>query len=335
MLQPVENAHSRDPESSAPQIGDRQHLAREDAAGAFRHDALFYESDDEFVDRVAQFVRAGVAADEPVLVVVQAPKIARLRGALDDVVAHVEFADMAEIGANPARIIPAWTAFIDRYEPGTRVRGVGEPLYVERSAPERAECHVHEALLNLALGGAAMTLLCPYSASQLPTEDLDGATHNHCGVYQRGECADNESFAMPHAPLAGTLPPPVHVLDVLDFDKARLRSVRRVIAARAEGLEFDAQRRDNCVLAVSELATNSILHGGGAGTLRVWVDEHRLLCEVRDRGRVNDVLAGRRRPVPGQLGGYGLWLANEFADLLQVRTNDDGTVVRAHFMLER
>jgi anti-sigma regulatory factor (Ser/Thr protein kinase) len=331
----TETGFSRGLESSTSEIAPGQHSARASSAGEFRHDALFYEDDHEFVDHVAQFVRAGVTAHEPVLVVVQAPKIARLRGALDDVVEHVQFADMAEVGANPARIIPAWTAFVGRYEPGTRVRGVGEPLYVERSAPERAECHVHEALLNVALDSAAMTLLCPYDATRLPTEDLHGATHNHIGVHTHGTCTMNDSFVMPHAPLAGTLPPPSRVMDVLDFDTTRLRAVRHLVDMRAEAFGIDDRRREDCVLAVSEIATNSIMYGGGGGTLRTWIDGDRLLCEVTDRGRVTDPLAGRRQPAPGQNGGYGLWLANQFANLVQVRTNHDGTVVRAHFTRAR
>jgi anti-sigma regulatory factor (Ser/Thr protein kinase) len=331
MLPPAtETSSSRDLESFAPEFGRRQHSARANSFG-FRHDALFYEHDDQFVEQVGQFVREGVASGEPVLVVVQKPKIARLQGALDDIVEQVEFADMADVGANPARIIPAWVEFVERHGSGTHVRGVGEPLYVERTAVERAECHVHEALLNVALASAAMTLLCPYDATRLPAEDLVGATHNHLGVHQHGACSVNESFVMPHAPLAGTLPPRRRVLDVLDFDVTRLRAVRHLVEARTEAFGFGDRRRGDCVLAISEIASNSIVHGGGGGTLRTWVEADRLVCEVTDRGRVNDVLAGRCRPVPGQNGGYGLWLANQFADLVQVRTNDDGTVVRAHF----
>jgi anti-sigma regulatory factor (Ser/Thr protein kinase) len=328
---PPEKLPSRGTESDAPKVDHGEHSPRAGGTRGFRHDALFYEHDDQFVEHVAHFVREGVHAGEPVLVVVQAPKITRLQGALDDVVDRVEFADMADVGANPARIIPAWTAFVERYGSDTRVRGVGEPLYVERSAAERAECHVHEALLNVALSSAAMTLLCPYDATRLPAEDLAGATRNHVGVHRDGVCSVNDSFATLPSPLAGTLPAPDGVLDVVDFDTTNLRTVRDLVHARAEAFGLGDRRREDCVLAVSELVTNSIMHGGGGGTLRTWEDGDTLLCEATDRGRVDDALAGRRRPVHGQNGGYGLWLANRFADLVQVRTNNDGTVVRAHF----
>ena len=41
------------------------------------------------------------------------------------------------------------------------------------------------------------------------------------------------------------------------------------------------------------------------------------VCEVRDRGRFDDLLAGRRPPRPDQLGGWGLWIANHACDLVQ------------------
>ena len=55
-----------------------------------------------------------------------------------------------------------------------------------------------------------------------------------------------------------------------------------------------------------------------------------LICEVRDGGRIDDPLAGRRRPSAAQVGGYGLWLANQVCDLVQLRSVPQGMVVRVH-----
>ena len=81
---------------------------------------------------------------------------------------------------------------------------------------------------------------------------------------------------------------------------------------------------------MNEVATNSLRHAAGAGVLRVWEEPHGLVCEVRDSGSFDVPLAGRERPVPGQLGGYGLWLANQLCDLVQIRSLPAGTVVRLH-----
>ena len=53
-----------------------------------------------------------------------------------------------------------------------------------------------------------------------------------------------------------------------------------------------------------------------------------LAAEVRDHGRIVDPLVGRQRPAPYELGGRGVWLANQLCDLVQVRSSAAGTVVR-------
>ena len=84
------------------------------------------------------------------------------------------------------------------------------------------------------------------------------------------------------------------------------------------------------MLAVAELAANSVRHGGGRGILRLWRENGSVICEIRDRGTIADPLAGRRAPTLEQLGGRGLWLANAVCDLVQVRTGPQGTAVRLH-----
>jgi len=84
------------------------------------------------------------------------------------------------------------------------------------------------------------------------------------------------------------------------------------------------------VLAVNEVATNSVRHGGGAGTLTLWRDEDMVLCDIRDTGRFSEPLIGRVQPTPEPGGGYGLWVVNQVCDLVQIRSGDDGNVVRLH-----
>jgi hypothetical protein len=64
--------------------------------------------------------------------------------------------------------------------------------------------------------------------------------------------------------------------------------------------------------------------------LRVWDEGDSVICEVSDRGRMDKPLAGRARPELDEQGGWGLWLANQLCDLVQLRTLADGMVVRLH-----
>jgi hypothetical protein len=67
--------------------------------------------------------------------------------------------------------------------------------------------------------------------------------------------------------------------------------------------------------------------------LRIWRDDAAVVCEVRDRGRIDELLAGRLRPASVGEGGHGLWMANQLCDLVQLRTRRSGTVVRMHMRL--
>ena len=84
------------------------------------------------------------------------------------------------------------------------------------------------------------------------------------------------------------------------------------------------------VLAVHEIVTNSLRHGGGGGRVRVWRGDDELVCEVCDAGHISDPLAGRRRPKADATNGRGLWIANRLADLVQVRSTSAGTIVHVH-----
>ena len=298
---------------------------------AYRHEAMLYAGDDGFVDGVARFVRAGVTAGEPVLVVVQARKIAMLRAALGADTAAVQFADMAAVGQNPARIIPAWREFVAGHAgDDRRIRGVGEPLYVERSADERSECHLHEALLNVALADAPLSLLCPYDTEALPAPDIDTAIDNHPFLHADGRACENARFGAPVEWFGGDLPEPTVATESVEFDLSRLWVVRKLIDDRAAAFGFEEDRRREVVLAVSEIVTNSVRYGGGHGSLRCWMEDAHFVCEVTDHGKILEPMVGRVRPLPGQIGGHGMWLANQLADLVQVRSNDRRTVVRVH-----
>ncbi len=306
-----------------------------EATREFVHEALLYDGDDEFVSATALFIREGVDAGEPVLVVVGAEKIARLREELNGHGDAVLFADMADVGANPARIIPAWQQFVEQHLRDDRpVRGIGEPIWAERSADELVECQRHESLLNVAFADApAWRLLCPYDVSKLSGAVIEEALRSHPIVVRngvRGTSGSYRGLAGPARPFDLPLPGPPANTDVFEFDGAHLADGRRLVSRRAADAGLSAARANDLVLAVNEILTNSVRHGGGSGVLRIWQDDGRLVCEVEDRGRINDPLVDRRRPDTDQPGGRGLWMANQLCDLVQFRTAGGETIVRLH-----
>lgn len=92
-----------------------------------------------------------------------------------------------------------------------------------------------------------------------------------------------------------------------------------------------ADRLDDFVVAVNELLTNAVRHGGGGGRLTLRHAAGRVECEVSDEGPgLTDALPGRRtaRPATDQPGGWGLWLVEELADAFEVVSGSGGTTVR-------
>jgi anti-sigma regulatory factor (Ser/Thr protein kinase) len=246
---------------------------------------------------------------------------------------------MAEIGHNPARIIPVWRQFLDDHAAGgQRVRGIGEPIWSGRSPAELVECQRHESLLNVAFQGApAWWLLCPYDAETLDRPVIEEAHRSHPWILQAGVRRKSCSYraqCMPGSHLADPLPQPARVLDEMSFGPRRLSALRRMSATYAHRFGLDRARTDDLVLAVNEVATNSLCHGGGRGTLRLWRDGKALVFEVHDRGRIDETLAGRERPPTDGDGGRGLWLVNQLCDLVQIRAFPTGSVVRLHLALD-
>ena len=302
----------------------------------FRHEALLYRGRDEFVASVASFVLDGVAAGEPVLVVVDAPKIEALRQRLGPMAGdEVLFADMARVGTNPARIIPAWRDFLDHRPDGRRLRGVGEPVGPERGDAELVECQRHESLLNLAFDeSAAWWLMCPYDTEALPDDVIDEARRSHPFLTEAGRHGPSATYRGLNRcglPFDDTLPaPPEHRIEVHFESTSSMSALRAAVRRFADRCGIAHERSADLVLAVSELATNSIRHGEGHGTLRMWNEPDGSVCEVEDSGTISHPLVGRVRPVEAGEGGRGLWLVNQLCDLVQVRSTPTGTVVRAH-----
>ena len=302
-------------------------------AGGFEHEVLFYRDDEGFLAGLLPFIRDGLERDEAVVVAEPRPRMELLRDALGDDAAAVSFLDMAEIGANPARIIGVWAAALEKHtSAGRRLRGIGEPAFHGRREPEFVECQLHEQLLNHAFdGGPAWRLLCPYDEVKLPRAVVRAALHTHPIRSTVTDRLPSEDYAR-HGHVDG---------------------VRRA-AAQAHGRRparhLRARRRaghppDGRPVRPPGRAVRGAGRGARAGRLGAGHQQHPLRRRQRDAGHVARAGRGgrrvhRRRPPRrpahrpaharrwSSAGGRGLYLVNQLCDLVQVRSSPQGTTVR-------
>jgi anti-sigma regulatory factor (Ser/Thr protein kinase) len=302
----------------------------------FRHEAVFYHGLDDLAGLLVPFLREGIGRGESALVALPADRLVVIERALGADAGAVSFLDMTEVGRNPARIIGEWRRFTDEHTDAPGVRGVGEPVWRGRRPEELEECRLHESLLNLAFDdGPGWQLVCPYDADALPAPVLQQARATHpvvrldgvpASVPHGGHLYARDAFTEPLSPAPSDA-------DEIPFNAPDLSGLRAVVRRVCEQAGLTWARSDDLVLAVHELATNSVEHGGGGGVLRAWIQPDALVFEVSDLGVIADPLVGRRPAANLALGGRGVWLVNQLCDLVQVRSSEDGTVVRLYTWL--
>lgn len=301
------------------------------ATGGFRHELYPYEGAGQFLEGAMAFIDDALAGNEQVLVSVAPPKERMLRAELTGAVAQasVTFLDGAAMNRNPGRLIPAWQAWIAKLAgQGHAVRGIGESPWGP-SVEHAAELRYHEWLLNLAFARSpAWWLLCPYDRTVLEPAVLDAAGRCHPFVLNDGSHGPNSGYSQEPYTFE-ELSEPCDPHEVVRYTRGDLPAVRDKVGGCAAAHGIQGDRLCDLLVAATEVAANSIMHGGGHGTLRTWATDTAVICEFHDSGHIRDPLIGRVRPTIDQPGGRGLWLVHQLCDLVQIRSSaQTGTTIR-------
>jgi anti-sigma regulatory factor (Ser/Thr protein kinase) len=307
---------------------------RDEASTHFTHSAFLYDSPAGYTGFLLPFICEGLERGESVAVATSRRRIALLSKALGRDAPRVRFLPADEWYVRPVRTIAGWTQMLRGAAVAGRpsARLVGE---IDFRDDDRSWVRF-EAALSAVLTGPGH-LLCPYDRSRLPAHLIRAARQTHHVIHDGGWHHSDE-YVDPERLLAELTEPvfPVHGEPVLTLPVAGtvvdLRARLRHLAA-AEGW-LSPERVEILVLAISEITTNSIRHGGRHRELRVWVDPGAVVCEVSDDGpRPPGPLAGYLPPNPGMVGGMGLWLVAQTCDALSLRSAGGRTHVR--FALRR
>jgi anti-sigma regulatory factor (Ser/Thr protein kinase) len=302
------------------------------------HDALVYGGDEELVTATLPFIREGLAIGERSMVAVKDASVAVLQRALGRDSERVDWVEDAD-SHTPLRRLGLFRRYVaDRVERGdARVRLIGEPVWPTESQAGIAEWKRYESFLNLALASDPVWLVCHYDARQLPATIVTDAqrTHPHVGYGAgrgpSGRYVHPSEFAggldrqpLPEPP-AGTVP---WVFDTV-------AQTRRFVAERAREAGLSEARVEDLKLATSEVATNAARHAGSPAEVRTWTSPPAFVCELRDGGPgFEDPFAGYVPPESGRAGGWGLAVARQVCDVVEIRAGGAGTTVRLHMRLD-
>src|SRR5580658_6026976 len=135
-----------------------------------------------------------------------------------------------------------------------------------------------------------------------------------------------EETASPLAPTPGRGAPlsaPVHGVVAFVYT-TDLSAVRALVHRHALRAGLTEARAIDLMLAVSEVAANTVRHAKSPGCLDIWYDAKEIICQIRDRGTISDAL-----------GGHGLWIVNQVCDEVEMRSDETGTTIRLHMTLPR
>jgi anti-sigma regulatory factor (Ser/Thr protein kinase) len=284
------------------------------------------------MNTLVPWLQEGLERGDGALVAMTAPHIEQFRDSLGSDEGSVSFFFADDWYVQPAQTIAAWQRLlVETAANGVdHTRIVGEVRFGATTELQTSWTR-YESALNAVFEHSPAWIVCPYDTRTLPPGVVDRAWRTHPTMWnstrQKSERYEPPArllrdIAEPGRPVTG--PPSLE----LPID-GRLSDLRESVRALAKEADLPSVRVEELVLAVTELAGNTVRHAGGGGRLALWITSEGVVCEVTDHGGgVQDPLAGLVPPKPSASAGMGLWIARQLSNSFAIGTDDEGTTVR-------
>ncbi len=298
------------------------------SANLLRHDLLVHSGDGEFAERIVPFLRAGIDGGETVLAVAGDAERVLLQDMLARDSEDVTFVDHGAVYTRPEAAVAHYDRTLRELVRGgaTGVRAVAV-LPVCESVAQWERWVAYEAIVNRALAHHDAWIVCAYDARIVHGEVVEAMRRTHpqeggCGCRHYEDPADVLRALPPPAPappaLLRRLP---HAAGAPEF--------RMQLSAAMTAAGVGRERSSEMLLAATEIFTNADRHGRGLREARAGAVGDRFVCEIDDRGPgIDDPLAGHLPPRRGDTGGFGLWVARQTAERVDLLITPAGLTVR-------
>jgi anti-sigma regulatory factor (Ser/Thr protein kinase) len=293
-----------------------------------RHNALVYASPDEYLARAVPFLQEGLAAGEGAIVAHTKAGLAMVREALGPSAAQVTFVDVSAAYTRPARTLAAYhKVYAQQLRRTPALRAVADVQF----GPDPREWELwtgYEAVFNRSFGHLPAWVLCSYDASGTPDPIIDAVWRTHPEVVNGTAWATSDRYDDPDALLRRLTPAPEPVPELSSLGYARdAEQLREQLAPVLSAAGLGDARTLDMLLAVTELATNAVRHGGGIQDVRLGHVHGRVVCEILDAGSgFDDPAAGYLAPRAGI--GRGLWVARQLSWRLEFFSSPRGFTAR-------
>ena len=293
-----------------------------------RHNALIYESDDEYVARTVAFLRAGLEGGEGGVVANTRSGLAVIREALGSDAARVTFADVGAAYTRPARTLAAYhQVYVEELKKAASVRVVADVQF----GPDPAEWNIwmgYEAALTRCFAHLPTWVMCTYSANGLPDPILEAVWRTHTDVLAGDGWTESRQFENPTELLREVTREPEPLTELRSIPCGRDAEAFRERLTHELGAEKVPEAKAlDMLIAGTEIFANAERHGGGVEAVRVGRQNGRFVCEVVDRGGgFDDPAAGYLAPREGV--GTGLWIARQLTWELEFFGSPQGFTAR-------
>ena len=284
------------------------------------------------MDTLVPWLQEGRVQGNGAVVATTAPHIAQFREALGADGNSVSFLTAEDLYVQPVQTIAAWQRMLaDAAAAGVAyTRIVGEVTFGTTPDTQTSWTR-YESALNAVFERSPAWIVCPYNSRVLPPDVIDQAPRTHPTVWNSTR-RKSDRYEVPARLLREIVEPGRAVTGAPDVELGiddRMGDVRELVRTAGLRAGLESGRVEELVLAVSELAGNTVRHAGGGGRLALWITSEGIVCEVTDRGGgLHDPLAGLVPPKPSASAGMGLWIARQLSDSFAIGEGDDGTTVR-------